>query len=114
MHSSNSRGLSLFAHCGFRFTIRLRPDNFCEPPRADPHAGWCGEGRLITVPYPIGLPAELWRSQIRNELFAHKESRCVVIGDLSDQAMVHEDVQLVIEIRMFIRMINELIPLAPV
>ena len=43
----------LFAHCGFRLTIRLRPDNFCEPPIADPHDGWCGEGRLITVPYPI-------------------------------------------------------------
>jgi len=24
--------------------IRLRPDNLREPPRADPHAGWCGEG----------------------------------------------------------------------
>ena len=33
---------------------RLRPDDFCQPPIADPHAGWCGEGRLITVPYPIG------------------------------------------------------------
>ena len=24
-----------------------------EPPRADPHAGWCGEGELNTPPYPI-------------------------------------------------------------
>jgi len=47
------RGLSPFAHCGFRFTIRLRPDDFCEPPIADPHDGWCGEGRLNTAPYPI-------------------------------------------------------------
>jgi len=30
------------------------PDDFRELPRADPHEGWCGEGRLITVPYPIG------------------------------------------------------------
>ena len=34
-------------------TIRLRPNNFCETPRADPHAGCWGEGRLITVPPPI-------------------------------------------------------------
>jgi hypothetical protein len=37
--------------CGFN--VRLRPDDFCEPPIGDPHDGWCGEGRLITVPYPI-------------------------------------------------------------
>ena len=24
-----------------------------EPPGADPHAGWCGEGRLEAGPYPI-------------------------------------------------------------
>ena len=24
-----------------------------EPPTADPHGGWCGEGRLETGPYPI-------------------------------------------------------------
>ena len=24
-----------------------------EPPGADPHAGWCGEGRLAAGPYPI-------------------------------------------------------------
>jgi len=24
-----------------------------EPPGADPHAGWCGEGGLETRPYPI-------------------------------------------------------------
>ena len=39
--------------CGLGFTIRLRPDDFREPPIADPHDVWCGEGRLITVPYPI-------------------------------------------------------------
>jgi len=33
--------------------IRLRPDDFHEPPGADPQAGWCGEGRLNAVPYPI-------------------------------------------------------------
>ena len=38
---------------GLGFTIRLRPDDFYEPPRADPHAWWCGEGRLEAVPYPI-------------------------------------------------------------
>jgi hypothetical protein len=32
--------------------IRVRPDD--EPPGADPHAGWCGEGRLEAGPYPIG------------------------------------------------------------
>jgi hypothetical protein len=36
-----------------RIHFRLRPDDFCETPRADPHPGCCGEGRLITVPYPI-------------------------------------------------------------
>jgi len=34
--------------------LSLPKDDFCETPRADPHAGCCGEGRLITVPYPIG------------------------------------------------------------
>jgi hypothetical protein len=33
--------------------LSLPKDDFREPPGADPHAGWCGEGRLITVPYPI-------------------------------------------------------------
>jgi len=27
-----------------------------EPPSADPHAGWCGEGRLEAGPYPIRRP----------------------------------------------------------
>jgi len=35
--------------------FRLRPDDFHEPPTADPHGGWCGEGRLNAVPYPIGF-----------------------------------------------------------
>ena len=42
--------------CGCGFNVRLRPDDFREPPIADPHDGWCGEGRLITVPYPISRP----------------------------------------------------------
>ncbi len=33
------------------------PDDFFEPPRADPHAWWCGEGRLITALYPISPPS---------------------------------------------------------
>ena len=34
------------------------PGNFSEPPGADPHAGWCGEGERKTPPYPIrALPA---------------------------------------------------------
>jgi len=49
------RDLPLYGHCGSGFTIRSRPDDFCEPPIADPHDGWCGEGRLNTVPYPIRL-----------------------------------------------------------
>ena len=36
-----------------RDLIRLRPDDFREPPITDPYDGWCGEGRLTTVPYPI-------------------------------------------------------------
>ena len=37
------RGFCHYEHCGFGFTIRLRPDNFHEPPGADPHAGvWGG------------------------------------------------------------------------
>lgn len=31
---------------------RARPVH--EPPGADPHAGWCGEGRLKAGLYPIG------------------------------------------------------------
>ena len=29
------------------------PGQFREPPGADPHARWCGEGELETPPYPI-------------------------------------------------------------
>src|SRR5450756_317613 len=49
-----TKGFFHYAHCGLGFTIRPRPDDFYEPPRADPHAWWCGEGRLKAVPYPIG------------------------------------------------------------
>ena len=35
------------------FPAKAPKDDFCEPPIADPHDGWCGEGRLNTVPYPI-------------------------------------------------------------
>jgi len=34
---------------------RLRPGNLCEPPDADPHAGWCGGWGRKTPGYPIGL-----------------------------------------------------------
>jgi hypothetical protein len=33
-------------------SLVLRSD---EPPGADPHARWCGEGRLKAGPYPIGF-----------------------------------------------------------
>ncbi len=38
--------------------LRGTPEDRCvlcsrEPPGADPHAGWCGEGRLKAGPYPI-------------------------------------------------------------
>jgi hypothetical protein len=33
--------------------IQLRLDVLWEPPGADPHAGWCGEGERKTPPYPI-------------------------------------------------------------
>lgn len=41
-----------------RDLIRLRPDDSAKRPLrlssgGDPHAGCCGEGRLITAPYPI-------------------------------------------------------------
>jgi len=32
----------------------LRFGTLCEPPRADPHAGWCGEGEFKAPLYPIG------------------------------------------------------------
>mgnify|MGYP000406134248 CR=1 FL=1 len=32
-----------------------------EPPYAEPHVGWCGEGERETRPYPIG------RSRYRGE-----------------------------------------------
>jgi len=37
-----------------RDLIRLRPDDFHEPPTADPHGGWCGGWGLTTPGYPIG------------------------------------------------------------
>jgi hypothetical protein len=33
--------------------IRSRLDSLREPPLADPHEGWCGEGELKSPPYPI-------------------------------------------------------------
>ena len=33
---------------------RRRVSRVHEPPGADPHAGWCGEGGLKARPYPIG------------------------------------------------------------
>jgi hypothetical protein len=38
----------------FIFTTRLRPGNLCEPPGADPHAGWCGGWGANPPGYPIG------------------------------------------------------------
>ncbi len=40
--------------CGLDL-IRLRPDDFREPPIADPHDGWCGGWGLTTPGYPISL-----------------------------------------------------------
>jgi hypothetical protein len=36
-----------------------------EPPGADPHAGWCGEGRLEAGPYPIGRRKLVNRPHLR-------------------------------------------------
>jgi len=36
---------------GYACERRVLPS--CEPPSADPHARWCGEGGLNTRPYPI-------------------------------------------------------------
>ncbi len=52
-HISQSRGLLQSEHCGSRFTIRLRPDDFREPPGADPHARWCGGWGRKSPGYPI-------------------------------------------------------------
>jgi len=35
------------------YLSRLRSACLWEPPGADPHAGWCGEGERKTPPYPI-------------------------------------------------------------
>ena len=32
-----------------------RARQLVEPPTADPHGGWCGEGRLEAGPYPISF-----------------------------------------------------------
>jgi hypothetical protein len=39
--------------CGMAFTTRLRPGDRCEPPGADPHAGWCGDWGRKSPGYPI-------------------------------------------------------------
>ncbi|TAL63079.1 MAG: hypothetical protein EPN88_12710 [Bacteroidetes bacterium] len=54
--------------CGLDL-IWLRPDDFREPPIADPHDGWCGEGRLNAVPYPI-------YARIIPSSFSYSESGC--------------------------------------
>jgi len=54
-------GLPLGSICSYRLFkepwvdtfIRLRPDYLREPPSADPHARWCGEGELKSPTYPI-------------------------------------------------------------
>ena len=46
-----------------------------EPPGADPHAGWCGEGGLKARPYPIGLSVL--------EQFIKRNAD--VFGDLAEQ-----------------------------
>jgi hypothetical protein len=46
------RDLWLKAQGYARHGCRVLPVS--EPPGADPHAGWCGEGRLEAGPYPIG------------------------------------------------------------
>ena len=51
---SRIKGFYLSKSCGFTFTTRLRPGNLCEPPGADPHAGWCGGRGRKTPGYPIG------------------------------------------------------------
>ena len=40
--------------CQYWSLTQARPDDFCKPPIADPHDGWCVEGWLITIPCPIG------------------------------------------------------------
>jgi hypothetical protein len=58
-----------------------------EPPGADPHAGWCGEGRLEAGPYPIrplGLHSAI--QPTLNELmrlgvgFSERRNRCRHFG----------------------------------
>ena len=48
-----------------------------EPPGADPHAGWCGEGRLEAGPYPMcaqhGRDVMGWKSPVGVPTWIHHE-----------------------------------------
>jgi hypothetical protein len=57
------------AHNGISLHSRPRPDNFRERPDAKPHSGWCGWGRLITVPYAIVLSLLCLQPFDREDLF---------------------------------------------
>ena len=46
-----------------------------EPPGADPHAGWCGEGRLEAGPYPIGQWATRYRCGEKSALVGRQKTR---------------------------------------
>jgi hypothetical protein len=69
---------------GFGSAIRLRPDNFREPPIADPHDGLCGEGWLNTVPYPNGRHTWIeviqtsFRDEFHDRLHIHTEAFSIV------------------------------------
>jgi hypothetical protein len=45
----------LYAYMRRSLIARLRLGSLWEPPGADLHAGWCGEGERKTPPYPIIL-----------------------------------------------------------
>jgi hypothetical protein len=55
--------LSVTKICGLTSITRLRLGSFWEPPSADPHARWCGEGERKTPPYPFGRYSFRFRVQ---------------------------------------------------
>ena len=68
---------------------RVFPGSFSEPPGADPHAGWCGEGERKAHPYPIGISNsvafEKWKMGDPSSL-SLSGGRKVTIGRLRNHA----------------------------
>ena len=67
MRISKRRGSFPYAHCGFRFTIRPRPDDFCEPPITDPYDGWWCAMKTVQE-MEAGPPKPACRSRLRKTI----------------------------------------------